>query len=201
MILPVPIEQILHLFDAPSVRAIVLMGSYARGETGPFSDIDVVRFTDGSELPGAGSYLIDRYLVVVSDVTPRQIERWFTDPEAAVDSIIGVRRAQALLDRDGYFAGIQARARAFRWDQTMQERANQRASEMLVGWIEEVHKGLAGLQYNDIGCLLNARHGLSWGLSRVMKVQCGRGQYLLRQVDTGDGSGARVDAIASYCIW
>jgi hypothetical protein len=173
MIPPVPIEQLIHRFDAPGVRALVLMGSYARGEAGPFSDIDVVRLTDGSELPGAGSYLMDGYLVVVSDVTPGQVERWFTEPEAATDSIMGVRSAQVLLDRDGYFADIQRCARAFVWDQAMQERANQWASAMLVGWIEEVHKGLAGLQTNDIGRLLNARHGLSWGLGRVMKVQRG----------------------------
>ena len=124
MILPVPIEQLIERFDKSGVLAIVLMGSYSRGEAGHLSDIDVIRFTDESELTGAGSYLIDGYLVVVSDVTPGQVERWFTDPEAAVDSIMGARSAQALLDRDGYFAGIQARARAFTWDQTMQERAN-----------------------------------------------------------------------------
>ncbi len=84
-----------------------------------------------------------------------------------------MRSALALLDRDGYFAGIQERARAFAWDQALQARANQRASAMLVGWIEEVHKGLAGLQRNDVGRLLNARHGLSWGLGRVMKVHRG----------------------------
>src|SRR5262249_32697843 len=138
-----------------------------------FSDIDIVRFTNGSELPGAGSHFMDRYLMVVSDVTAEHVERWFSDPEAATDSIMGVRSAQVLLDRDGYFAGIQTRARAFAWDQTMQTSANQQASAMLVGWIEEVHKGLAGLQQNDIGRLLNARHGLSWGLGRVMKVQRG----------------------------
>jgi hypothetical protein len=173
MIPPVPIEQLIHRFDAPAVHSLVLMGSYARGEAGPFSDIDIVRFTDGSELPGAGSYLMDGSLVLVSDVIPGQVERWFTEPEAATDGIMGVRSAQALLDRDGYFVGIQARARAFVWDQTMQARANHQASEMLVGWIEEVHKGLAGLQQNDIGRLLNARHGLSWGLGRVMKVHRG----------------------------
>ena len=59
------------------MSAIVLMGSYARGEAGPFSDVDVVRFSDRSELPGAGSYLMDGYLVVLSDVTPKQVERWF----------------------------------------------------------------------------------------------------------------------------
>jgi hypothetical protein len=173
MNLPVPLEQLIQRFDAPGVHAIVLMGSYARGEAGPFSDIDVVRLTDRSELPGAGSYLMDGHLVVVSDVAPGQVERWFSDPEVATDTIMGARSAQALLDRDGYFAGIQTRAQAFVWDQAMQERANQRASAMLVGWIEEVYKGLAGLQHNDIGRLLNARHGLSWGLGRVMKMQRG----------------------------
>ncbi len=173
MNLPVPLEQLIQRFDAPGVHALVLMGSYARGEAGPFSDIDVVRLTDGSELPGAGSYLVDGYLVVVSDVAPGRVERWFSDPEVTTDTIMGARRAQALLDRDGYFSGIQAHARAFVWDQTMQARANHQASAMLVGWIEEVHKGLAGLQHNDIGRLLNARHGLSWGLGRVMKVHRG----------------------------
>ncbi len=173
MNLPVPLEQLIQRFEAPFVHALVLMGSYARGEAGPYSDLDVVRFTDGTELTGAGSSLMDGHLVVVSNVAPEQVERWFSEPEAVTDTIIGVRSAQALLDRDGYFAGIQTRAKAFEWDQAMQERANHRASAMLVGWIEEVHKGLAGLQRNDIGRLLNARHGLSWGLSRVMKVQRG----------------------------
>ena len=173
MIPPVPIEQLIHRFNAPAVHALVLMDSYARGEAGPYSDIDIVRFTDGTELPGADSYLFDGHLVVVSDVTPGQVERWFSEPEAATDGIMGGRSAQALLDRDGYFSGIQAHARAFVWEQAMQARANQQASAMLVGWIEEVHKGLAGLQQNDIDRLLNARHGLSWGLGLVMKVQRG----------------------------
>jgi hypothetical protein len=47
----------------------------------------------------------------------------------------------------------------------------------MVGWIEEVYKGLGGLQHghdeSHIGRLLNARFGLSWGLSRVMQVHRG----------------------------
>ena len=173
MNLPVPLEQLIQRFDALGVQAIVLMGSYARGEAGSYSDIDVVRFTDETKLPGAGSYLMDGHLVVVSNVTPEQVERWFSEPEVATDTIMGARSAQTLLDRDSYFAGIQTRAQAFVWDQAMQERANRQASDMLVGWIEEVHKGLAGLHHHDVGRLLNARHGLSWGLGRVMKVQRG----------------------------
>jgi Nucleotidyltransferase domain len=173
MTLSIPVEQLVQRFDAPGVRAIVLMGSYARGEAGPYSDIDVVRFTGEQEVTGASSYLFDGRLVVVSNVAPGQVERWFSEPEVVTDTVMGIRRARALLDRDGYFAAIRQRAEAFEWDQAMQERANRRASAALVGWIEEAHKGLAGLQRNDVGRLLQARYGLSWGLSRVMKVQRG----------------------------
>ena len=95
-----------------------------------------------------------------------------------------MRQAQALLDRDGTFAAIQRRAKEFGWDAEMQARANAWASRQMVGWIEEVHKGLEGLQRvssdsdpaekrETIGRLLQARFGLSWGLSRVMQVQRG----------------------------
>src|SRR5947207_15604358 len=115
MLLPIPLEELVQRFDAPSVHAIVLMGSYARGEAESYSDIDVVRFTDQTDLAGAGSYLSEGHLVVVSNVTPDQVENWFSEPEAATNTILGVRRAQALLDRNGYFAGIQRRAEAFEW--------------------------------------------------------------------------------------
>lgn len=170
---PLELETLVQRFDTPPVRAIVLMGSYARGEAGSYSDIDIARFTAGTEQAEAQSFLVDGYLVVVNNVTPQQVEECFHEPEIAIETILGLRSAQILLDRDGYFAAIQRRAEAFAWDQTMQERANSRASALMVGWIEEVHKGLVGLQQNDIGRLLNARHGFSWGLNRVMRVQRG----------------------------
>ena len=43
----------------------------------------------------------------------------------------------------------------------------------MVGWSEEVHKGLQGLLYDDVGRLLLGRHGLSWGLLGLVKVQRG----------------------------
>lgn len=172
MLLPVPPEQLVSRFDAHFVHAIALIGSYARGEAGPYSDIDIVCFTDRTERASCSS-LIDGHLVVVGYVTPAQVESWFSEPEVATNTIMGARQAISLLDRKGYFAEIKRRANAFQWDQVMQGRANRWASAALVGWIEEVHKGLAGLQFNDIGRLLSARFGLSWGLSRVMKVQRG----------------------------
>ena len=95
-------------FDAPTVKAIVLMGSYARGEAGPYSDVDLVRFVEeaDADLAGVGSHLLAGVLVVVSNVTPSQVERWFSEPKDATDSIVGLRVAQALIDRDNTFAAI-----------------------------------------------------------------------------------------------
>ncbi|MEZ4737496.1 MAG: nucleotidyltransferase domain-containing protein [Caldilineaceae bacterium] len=162
-------------FDHPAVNAIVLMGSHARGDAGPYSDVDLVRFVaeEAADLTGAGSHLRDGVLVVISNATPKRVEGWFTDPEQATNTMAGLRMARALIDRHDTFAAIQARAHAFCWTEDLQMKADLWVSEQMVGWIEEVHKGLEGLRRRDPGRLLNASFGLSWGLSTVVKVQRG----------------------------
>lgn len=171
---PLDLEQLARRFDAPGVRAIAVMGSHARGDNLPHSDIDLLRLIEADAAPeGTGSHLIDGHLVVVSDADPQQVEAWFTRPEMATNAIAGVREARALIDRGGAFAAVWARARAFEWDAAMQERANAWAGAEMVGLIEEVHKGLNGLLHPHTGRLLNARFGLSWGLCKVIQVQRG----------------------------
>lgn len=189
--------KLAERFDLPEVAAVALMGSFARDEAGPFSDVDLVRFTfeDIDALPGNGSYLINGRLVVVSQITPKQVERGFTEPETAVEVIAGLRNGRGLIDKVGMFAAIQARARSFHWDDTLQRKANLWASKQMVGWIEEVHKGLEGIRRGDVGRLLNARFGCSWGLTRVMCVQRGvllaGDNTLLAQVTHVMGSNSR----------
>lgn len=168
-------EVCAQRFDAPTVKAIALMGSRARGDAGPFSDIDLVRFLECATHghPAPDTHLIDKALVVVSDVSPATVEEWFSRPETAVQVIAGLRSARGLIDRDRTFTSIQARAQAFIWDSVMQAKADAWASEQMVGWIEEVHKGLEGLRRDDIGRLLNAQFGCSWGLTQVMCVHRG----------------------------
>ncbi|KPK79146.1 MAG: hypothetical protein AMJ81_13725 [Phycisphaerae bacterium SM23_33] len=167
-------NSLVERFRRPDVRAIALMGSYARGDQGTFSDIDLVLFlkADGPELDPE-THLIGETFVVLSQVTPSQVESWFTEPDKATACIAGLRAARALWDPDGDFSSIQKRAQAFVWDAAMQARANAWASRQMVGWIEEVQKGLEGLRTGDEGRLLNARYGLSWGLTSVMRVQRG----------------------------
>jgi hypothetical protein len=172
--LPIRPDLLLTHFDDPTIAAIVLTGSHARLDAGLHSDIDILRLLGSSAPPApAGSYLLEGHLAVVSDVTPAEVESWFTLPETAVRVISGLRLAYPLIDREERFAGIQWRARAFTWDAALQERADRWASQQMTGWAEEAHKGLEGLRRGDIGRLLNARHGLSFGLCRVMQVQRG----------------------------
>ncbi len=168
-----------HRFDGPGVRALWLKGSFARGDAGPFSDVDIDRLlVDNAKVePAGGSHLIDGRLVVVNDVRAAEVERWFAEPRQTVNVMLGLRAAKSLIDRDGAFAQIQARAHAFVWDAAMQQRADAWVSAELVGWSEEALKGLTGLQSGPenylVGHLLQARFGLSWGLLRVVQVQRG----------------------------
>ena len=192
--LPPDLPAYLEAWKSGATVAFALLGSYSRDDAGPFSDVDVVRFvnddkhdsepqtfligggegtcTDDDRAPGRGA-VPRQWLVVRSTITPSQVESWFTEPGQALGVIDGLRRGRVLWDPDDVFASIQQRARRFQWTQTHQEKADQLAGKELVGWIEEVHKGLEGLRRNDIGRLLNARFGLSWGLAWVMRVQRG----------------------------
>lgn len=183
---------------APSeAAAVALMGSHARGDAGPYSDVDIVRFLPGpGALPDDGTHYLAGRLVVAGSVTPEQVEHWFSHPEEASKSIAGLRAALSLIDRDGRLAALIARACAFRWDAEMQTRADAWAAEQMVGWIEEMHKLLEGLRRGEVGRLLNGLHGGTWGMASVMQVQRG----VLLSGDNGFYDAVR-DAVGKETLW
>lgn len=163
-------RELVSRFGGPGVPVAVL-GSFARGDAGPFSDIDVVRFSDDAALRSMdGSYLVGGRLAVVATASREDVASWFDRPELIVNYVGGLRYAHALADEDGIIAGLRETALAFRWTPELSRRADAWVGAQMVGWIEEVFKGLEGLRRDDVGRLLNARFGLSWGLSRVMVV-------------------------------
>jgi len=193
MDLPAELSTYLEDWKTEHTVAFALLGSYARGDAGPHSDVDVVRFVDDDKHEDeAQTFLLgsrkrvtrrheyvsaihnpQRWLVVRSTVTPSQVESWFSEPGQALNIIAGLRDGRALWDPDGQFAAIQYRAKEFKWTEALQKKADRLAGKELVGWIEEAHKGLEGLQRNDTGRLLNSRFGLSWGLAWVMRLHRG----------------------------
>lgn len=166
------LQALAARFDAPQVQAVLLVGSYARGDAGLYSDVDLLRLTP-SPLPDAGSRLWQDRLLNISDVNQETTETWFVEPEQAVEVVLGLRDAQVLLDREGAAEALMARAKTFVWTPDLQAKADHWASAQLVGWAEEAHKGLAGLQIGDTGRLLHAQFGLSWGLAKTVRVQRG----------------------------
>ena len=166
--------DLLARFAPTHADALFLVGSRARGVAGPHSDVDLLRLAqDEDGLEGDGSYLVSDRLVVVSTLTPKWAEVIFQEPEAACNYVLGLRMGQILVDRTGNGANLQRRARDFVWGDEIQAKANGVAARTLVGYIEEAHKGLEGLRRNDVGRLLNARFGMSWGMSKVVMVQRG----------------------------
>jgi hypothetical protein len=190
-------ESLVEGFLCPEVRAIALAGSFARGDWGVFSDIDLVRFLGTDAQPhDAETHLIGEHFVVVSDIGPSKVESCFTDPVDATEYIAGLRMARALWDPDGHFDAIRERAHVFVWEGAIKDNAHAWASTQMVGWIEEVHKGLEGLRRGDQGRMLNARYGLSWGLTKVMRVQRG----ILISSDNGSYPEV-VEAIGPHSEW
>lgn len=177
MELPVGLEAKLEEWTSPGTVAFALLGSYARGDAGPFSDVDVVRFLATDDAPGHDAdsltALVDGQLVVCSTATPAKVEDWFSQPGQALNVVAGLRVGLPLWDPQGVFGRVQQRARAFAWTDALQAKADEMAGAELVGWIEEAHKGLEGLRRNDSGRLLNAHFGLSWGLVWVMRLHRG----------------------------
>lgn len=165
-------DELTNLFDAPRVRAILLVGSFSGDGAGPYSDVDLVRLVD-TPLPGGGNHLWQNRLVNVNDADVKATEVWFTEPEKAVEVVLGLRQARILLDKNGAAEALLKRALAFTWTPEIQKKADVWASAQLVGWAEEAHKGLAGLDSGNPGQLLHAQFGLSWGLVKTVRVQRG----------------------------
>ena len=164
-------QLLANTYASDDVYAIGLFGSHARGDYGSYSDVDIVRFREQKEKPGTD--LVDGNFVVVSDVSPAEVKMWFLSPEEATRTIRGLTYSKPLIDPDGYLSRLIQRAQKFTWTAEMQSKANLVASDMMIGWIEEVQKSLEGLRRNDVGRMLNGKHGLTWGMLNVMRVKNG----------------------------
>lgn len=160
---------------ATVVVGAVLLGSYARGQPLPYSDVDFERFA--ADLPATTEerymlYLRQGRLISVTTTTIAAKRAEMEQPEEAIFAVPGLRQARLLLDDTGAVAALLASAHAFRWE-SLRARAEHWASEMVLGLAEEVHKLLNGLEVGDDYMLSNATHGLRRGAARAVAVGLG----------------------------
>ena len=136
--------------DTDAVTAMVLVGSYARGDATPFSDVDVIRFV--CEEPDRAQQKLYTYrdgrLLGIVTRTLAHYREGFTVPERAIFEVPSMREAQILVDKDGAFRVLQQEARAFVWE-PLQAAANDYASTVMMEYTEYVQKILRALLLGD----------------------------------------------------
>jgi hypothetical protein len=169
------IRSVLEKIDSPDVIAVGVVGSYARGQEGKYSDVDFDIFT--GRLP-ENPY--DRYTLrywqeklISLKYTLLDDERAaLTDPRRAIWAVPGLRGMRILLDKDGSLVTLKNAAHEFHWS-PLQPMANEFAAEEMMGNAEEVHKILNGLVRAHESTVLYATWGLVKNMLEAAAVQRG----------------------------
>lgn len=181
------LARLVSELDNDTVRAIILRGSYARGDAvAPYSDVDItliIHETAGYNLPKR-FFWRDGYLVSVSQHSYAAYRERFTRPEQAIFVVTGVREAHILLDKDGEFRAFQQEAWAFHW-QDVQQAANIYAGQRLMLLSEIILRTMRMLQFQDTVLLAKMILDILFDVTETVAVQRGlllEGQKYWHQV-------------------
>lgn len=97
--------------EYPNVVGILVHGSVARGEPGPFSDIDVEAITSWGKKPSEFSYFDGDIYVGVGFLQVAQLKREFNDPKGFFWARGSAKATRVLYDPNGILKRILARWR------------------------------------------------------------------------------------------
>ncbi len=123
-------------------EAVVLFGSWVRGDAYEESDIDIHAIGKG---PHCRLEQYQGFLVSVSWMTVKQYRQAFKDPSKAGGIIPAWRNAAILYDPQGIAHDLKKEAKSWRW-QSLSKQADRRVAEEITGWAEEVHRLIGNLQ-------------------------------------------------------
>jgi hypothetical protein len=166
------LARIVKKLDSPDTRGIGLGGSYARGEAGIFSDVDILLLMrDDAKMPGKRFLLDKGKLVSVSPKTGASIRQEMSRPERAIWVVPGVRSCKVLQDKDGGLGEVIEEACTFRWEK-LQSSADRYAADDLVLAAEAAFKVLSAMQRHEAAESYAAGKLLAW-LTNIVAVQRG----------------------------
>ena len=138
------LEHVTSALRSAGAQAVVLFGSFARGEANPQSDVDVLAIGP-SDHPGLYEWR-DNRLVVASWATAGDVRAQFTNPGSVGAIIPGWREARILFDPQGVAAAIQADAHAWTWDRIDAALCSAHIGDQVAGLAEEALKLIAALR-------------------------------------------------------
>jgi len=182
------LTQLIAELDDETVTAIILHGSYARGDAmPPYSDVDLVRILHETPERKQQKRFIwyNGYLLNLSSRPLSIYKEWLTIPQEAIFRLSTIQDARILLDKQGTFRAFQQEARNWRWE-PLQAAANRYASQVIVELSETILRTFGALQSQKIVMLVQRilLHILP-GVTRAIAVQRGmliRGNNYLQQV-------------------
>jgi len=126
---------------AEGAEAVVLMGSWVRGDAHRESDLDVNAIGRGT------FYRLERrgpFLVSTSWRTAAAWRKTFRDPASVGGAIPGWRRARILYDPRGVARALKDAARQWTWA-ILGDRADAWVAEEITGYAEEAHRLVGNL--------------------------------------------------------
>jgi hypothetical protein len=169
------IQSILEKIDSPNVIGVGIVGSYARGQEGKYSDVDVDIYVNKPLDDPNDSYTLrywDNRLVSLKSTLLDDECAALSNPRRAIWAVPGLRGMKIVLDKDGSMAELQKAAQEFDWS-PLQPAADEFAAEEIMGNAEEVHKILNGLERGHESTVLYATWGLVKNMLETVAVQRG----------------------------
>lgn len=170
------LSQLLPELDDETVTAVILHGSYARGDaTPPYSDIDLVRILkETPERTQQKRFLWwNGYLLNLSSRPLSLYREWLMQPQEAIFRLSTIQDATLLLDKDGAFQSFQEEIRNWRWE-PLQDAADRYASQTLVELSETILRILGALHYQDAVTLVQRIiHHVLPNVTKAIAVQRG----------------------------
>lgn len=169
------LERLLEEVREPSIHAVALTGSFARGDATRYSDVDLIRYA--GELPELAEerYTLryrEGHLVSIDTTTIEDKQGQLRRPQDAIFAVAGLLQSRILFDANSTLAELLAEAADFSWE-PLRPAAVSYVAEMVMGNAEEAHKVLGSLLRRDESAILYTALGMLSGLTRAVAVYHG----------------------------
>ena len=169
------IQFALEQIDSPDIIGVGIVGSYARGQEGRYSDVDIDIYVGKLPENPYDRYSLrywDNKLVSLKYALLDDERSALTNPRRAIWAVPGLRGMKIVLDKDGSVSTLQQAAQEFDWS-PLQPAADEYAAEQIMGNAEEAHKILNGLARGHESTVLYAGWGLVKNMLEAVAVQRG----------------------------
>ena len=148
-------------------KAVVVVGSYARGEASSESDLDLLAVGPESYLPRLS---FREGLIVSVSMQPFEIHRGsFEQPELICTAVPGWRQALVLHDPEGLAADLIREAQEWSWE-PYERRCDRWVAKKTTEYAEEVFKLVAALKHNRRSTAAAQRNLLALHLAPMLAV-------------------------------